>query len=67
MDKAVPPIEDQLEVGEETGFWRDFGFGMVCVHRGDLDYQGGISDLHGWGGEDVTLYESFLKYEGIKV
>ena len=41
------------------GYWRQFGYGMVAMYRSD--YIGMDLSIHGWGKEDVTLYDQFLR------
>ncbi|XP_037793225.1 chondroitin sulfate N-acetylgalactosaminyltransferase 1-like [Penaeus monodon] len=67
FDKSIPPISEQLVVEVQSGFWRTFGFGMACMYRSDYEISGGFPDIRSWGGEDVALYEKFLKMKDVKV
>ncbi len=43
------------------GYLRHFGFGLVSLYRSDLDLVGGLeTGIHGWGLEDVDLFEKCL-------
>lgn len=50
-------------ISKESGYFRDSGFGMACMHKTDFNKIGGFNDWNSneWGGEDLFLYRKFLK------
>lgn len=49
-------------LNSNRGFWRDFGFGIACMHKADFIKTGGFDlSIEGWGEEDIRLFLSLLK------
>ncbi|KAG5878296.1 hypothetical protein JTB14_017647 [Gonioctena quinquepunctata] len=49
-------------IDEQTGFWRQFGFGIVSLYKSDYLKIGGFNLLiSGWGFEDVTFFDNVVK------
>jgi chondroitin sulfate synthase len=47
--------------GRHRGYFRHFGFGLVSLYRRDFDAVGGFDlNIHGWGMEDVDLFEKVV-------
>lgn len=46
----------------KTGFWRNYGFGVTCIYKGDLVRVGGFDvSIQGWGLEDVDLFNKAVQ------
>lgn len=47
-----------MQIDEEVGYWRAFGFGIVSMYKSELLMAGGLdTSILGWGQEDVDLFE----------
>uniref|UniRef100_A0A8C5KSH7 Hexosyltransferase n=1 Tax=Jaculus jaculus TaxID=51337 RepID=A0A8C5KSH7_JACJA len=58
---ARDPAADDFVFSKETGFWRDYGYGIACIYKSDLLGAGGFdTSIQGWGLEDVDLYNKVI-------
>jgi chondroitin sulfate synthase len=54
-------VRNHFVVDRDRGYWRQFGYGIVSVYKSDLKATGGFdTGIHGWGKEDVDLFEKFV-------
>ncbi|KAM8872085.1 chondroitin sulfate synthase 3-like [Synchiropus picturatus] len=60
-------LRDKVVLTKKSGFWRDYGFGIVCIFKSDLLKAGGFdTSILGWGLEDVDLFTKVI-HSGLKV
>ncbi|XP_061119507.1 chondroitin sulfate synthase 3 [Conger conger] len=58
---GAPPAAGGFVFTKKSGFWREYGFGIACVYKGDLLRAGGFdTSIQGWGLEDVDLFTKVL-------
>ncbi|XP_041826222.1 chondroitin sulfate synthase 3-like [Melanotaenia boesemani] len=61
------PKENKFVLTKKSGFWRDYGFGIMCIFKSDLLQTGGFdTSILGWGLEDVDLFTKVIN-SGLKV
>lgn len=62
LNDVNPNLQNDFCINEKTGFWRQFGFGIVGIYKSDFVKLGGFNtNITGWGLEDVNFYESVIK------
>lgn len=62
--KIKPCHMDNFNLSADTGYWRNFGFGIASMYKSDLEQVGGFdTSIQGWGKEDVDLYTKFSESE----
>ncbi|RWS30891.1 chondroitin sulfate synthase 1-like protein [Leptotrombidium deliense] len=55
------PPNTNISVDTISGYWRQYGFGIVSLYNSDLQAAGGLNvAIQGWGQEDVDLYVRFV-------
>lgn len=50
-------------INSNTGYWRQFGFGIASMYSKDLKMVGGYNTtIKGWGKEDVDVFDKFVTF-----
>ncbi|XP_042214559.1 chondroitin sulfate N-acetylgalactosaminyltransferase 2-like [Homarus americanus] len=66
--RSIPPPLEQLLVYDNYGYWRIWGYGMVCVYKSDFLHVGNFNKYRrGWGGEDLLLLQKIARSRNYKV
>ncbi|XP_076226559.1 chondroitin sulfate synthase isoform X2 [Nomia melanderi] len=53
---------ETFAIDEISGYWRQFGFGIVSLYKQDYRTVGGFDlSIQGWGKEDVDFFEKVVK------
>ncbi|XP_077988401.1 chondroitin sulfate synthase 1-like [Glandiceps talaboti] len=62
-DNNIASMKSTQLISKLKGFFRDFSFGMLCAYHSDVKAAGGFDlAIQGWGGEDVDLFDKFVKH-----
>ncbi|XP_076801044.1 chondroitin sulfate synthase 1-like [Clavelina lepadiformis] len=52
--------KDHFKIGTSLGYWRSYGYGLLCTYKGDFSATGGFDiSIQGWGMEDVDLVDKY--------
>lgn len=62
-NKTITESPSHYLINSDTGYWRQFGFGIVSLFKKELKKVGGFdTSIRGWGKEDVDLYDKFISF-----
>jgi chondroitin sulfate synthase len=54
-------LRNHFVLDQNSGYWRQFGYGIVSVYKSDFKSVGGFdTGIRGWGKEDVDLFDKFV-------
>lgn len=51
----------------DIGYWRQYGFGMLGIYKGDLGRGYWNTEISGWGKEDVEIYDKLVQSPTLNV
>ncbi|XP_054286275.1 chondroitin sulfate synthase 1 [Macrosteles quadrilineatus] len=52
---------NHFNISQDSGYWRQFGFGIASLYKTDLRKVGGFdTSIRGWGKEDVDLFDKLV-------
>ncbi|EDO41813.1 predicted protein [Nematostella vectensis] len=67
-DGMIPSPQEQLNIGNQYGYWRIYGYGMTCQYRSDYLRVGGFDlSIRGWGSEDHKLHRMYVAKPEIRI
>lgn len=59
--EGATALRNHFILDQNSGYWRQFGYGIVSVYKSDLKSVGGFdTGIRGWGKEDVDLFDKFV-------
>lgn len=62
-NKNITESPTHYLINADTGYWRQFGFGIASLYKKDFKKVGGFdTSIRGWGKEDVDLYDKFIQF-----
>ncbi|XP_049837336.1 chondroitin sulfate synthase 1 [Schistocerca gregaria] len=60
-EEGLVSSPNHFRITEDSGYWRQYGFGIASVYKSDLRRIGGFdTSIRGWGKEDVDLFDKFI-------
>lgn len=61
-DRELANLKYSREITDDTGYFRQYGFGILAIYKRDFERIGGFDlNIKGWGLEDVQLFETLIK------
>lgn len=67
LEEEIQARRNHYAIYKRAGYWRSYGFGLLCVYQDDFVSSGGFdTSIRGWGLEDVDLVDKFLNQPAVK-
>ncbi|CAB3245006.1 unnamed protein product [Arctia plantaginis] len=60
-EKELINLKYTKEIGNDYGYFRQYGFGILAIYKCDFERVGGFDlTIKGWGMEDVQMFETLI-------